>query len=42
MIGCVDGSWSWRYAHVFMELANVVQECGHRLSGAYAWQAMEV
>ena len=39
MIGWVDGSWSWRYAHVFIWLAKVVHECGQRDSGAYAWQA---
>lgn len=42
MIGCVEGSWSWRYAHVFMELANVVQECGHCEPSAYARQAIDV
>ncbi len=42
MIGWVDGSWSCRYAQVFMELANVVHECGQREPGACAWQAMEV
>ena len=24
-IGCVDGNWSWRYAHDFSTVANVVQ-----------------
>ncbi len=42
MIGWVEGSWSCRYAQVFMEFANVVQECGHFEPGAYAWQAIEV
>lgn len=42
MIGCVDGSWSCRYAQVFMELANVVQECGHFEPSASAWHAIEV
>ncbi len=39
MIGCVDGSWSCRYAQVFIWLANVVHECGHLEPGASAWQA---
>ncbi|CAM5590309.1 hypothetical protein SCYAM73S_06206 [Streptomyces cyaneofuscatus] len=42
MIGCVEGSWSCRYAQVFMELANVVHECGHFEPSASAWQAIEV
>ncbi len=42
MIGCVEGSWSCRYAQVFIEFAKVVQACGQRLPGACAWQAMEV
>ncbi len=42
MIGCVDGSWSCRYAQVFMELAKVVHACGHFEPSAYAWHAMDV
>ncbi len=38
MIGWVDGSWSCRYAQVFIELAKVVQEFGHLEPGASAWQ----
>ncbi len=42
MIGCVDGSWSCRYAQVFIELAKLVHACGHFVPSAYAWQAIEV
>src|SRR4051794_35190496 len=34
-IGCVDGNWSWRYAHVFSTLANVVQAFVHRVAATW-------
>ncbi len=36
-IGCVEGSWSWRYAQFFSTFANVVHACGHRVTSA--WQS---
>ena len=38
-IGCVEGSWSCRYAQVFSMLANVVQAEVQRV--AWAWQSTE-
>ena len=35
-IGCVDGSWSCRYAHALYALANVVQACRQRVASACA------
>ena len=35
-IGCVEGSWSCRYAHAFQAWANVVQACGQRVASACA------
>src|SRR4051812_30640252 len=35
-IGCVDGSWSWRYAQVLSVLANVVQADVHEVASAAA------
>ena len=37
--GCVDGSWSWRYAHDFSALANVVHASVN--SVASAWHSTE-
>ena len=34
-IGCVDGSWSCRYAHAFSRFANVVQAPVHRVASAW-------
>src|SRR5689334_11753432 len=38
-IGCVEGSWSCRYAQVFSTLANVVQVDLKRV--ASAWHSIE-
>jgi hypothetical protein len=35
-MGCVVGSWSCRYAHVFHALANVVHEPRKRVASAWA------
>src|SRR6478736_3467035 len=35
-IGCVDGSWSWRYAQPFSSEENVVQAEVHRVASAVA------
>ena len=35
-IGCVVGSWSWRYAHVFSSLANVTHESMKRVARSFA------
>ena len=37
--GCVDGNWSWRYAHDFSTLAKVVQASVY--SVASAWHSTE-
>jgi hypothetical protein len=34
-IGCVDGSWSWAYAHAFSVLANVVQAVVYSVASAW-------
>ncbi|CFE42012.1 Uncharacterised protein [Mycobacterium tuberculosis] len=38
-IGCVDGSWSWRYAQDFSTVANVVQASVN--SVASLWHSTE-
>ena len=35
-IGCVEGSWSWRYAQALSTCANVVQASRHRVASAWA------
>src|SRR5438132_2977386 len=41
-IGCVDGNWSWKYAHVFSLFANVVHAPRHRVAFAMHMTDMKV
>ena len=34
--GCVDGSWSWRYAHDFSTFANVVHASVYCVASTWA------
>src|SRR3954451_10272948 len=41
-IGCVVGSWSCRYAHVFQPLANVAHAWVNRVASTRLWNDMNV
>src|SRR4051794_39864611 len=41
-IGCVDGSWSWRYAHVFQPLENVAHAPVNRVASSSERNDMNV